>query len=59
VGADMQDTLWVVGVLLVALACVWYVRAGLREGDAVLVVGGLLSAAGFIVAGLVYWWWMW
>lgn len=54
----MKDMRWVVGVLLVALACLWYVRAGLRERDAVLVVGGLLSAAGFIVAGLVYWWWM-
>lgn len=52
----MQDTLWVVGVLLVALACLWYVRAGLREGDAVLVVVGLLAAAGFCVAGVLYLW---
>lgn len=55
----MQDTLWMVGVLLVAVACLWYARAGLREGDAVLVVGGLLAAAFFALAALAYWWWVW
>ena len=28
----VQDTLWVVVVLLVAAVCLWYVRAGFREG---------------------------
>ena len=51
---QMQDTFWVVGVLLVALACLWYVRTGLREGDAVLVVLGLFAAAGFCIAGVLY-----
>ncbi len=55
----MQDTLWVVGVLLVAVACLWYARAGLQEGDAVLVVGGFLAAAGFTLVGVVYWWLAW
>ncbi len=55
----VQDTLWVVGVLLVAATCLWYVRAGLREGDAVLVVGGILAAAGFTLAALLYWWLVW
>jgi hypothetical protein len=59
VGAQMQDTLWVVGVLLVAVACLWYARAGLQDGDAVLVVGGVLAAAGFVLAGVVYWWLAW
>ena len=53
---QVQDTLWVVGVLLVALACLWYVRIALREGDAVLVVVGLLAAAGFCTAGVLYLW---
>lgn len=52
----MQDTIWVVGTLLVAVACLWYARAGLREGDAVLVVAGLLAAAGFSLAAALYWW---
>jgi CHASE2 domain-containing sensor protein len=55
----MQDTLWVVGVLLVAVACLWYARAGLQDGDAVLVVGGVLAAAGFVLAGLAYLWLAW
>ena len=42
-----------------ALACLWYVRAGLREGDAVLVVAGLIAAAGFTLSGLLYWWFVW
>lgn len=50
----MQDTLWVVGVLLVAVACLWYARAGLRTGDALLVVGGILFAFGFVLAAVVY-----
>jgi len=49
----------VVGVLLVAVACLWYASMGLREGDAVLVLGGILSAAGFALAGFVYWWLVW
>ena len=53
----MQDTLWMVGVLLVAVACLWYAHMGLREGDAVLVVGGILAAAFFALAALAYWWW--
>lgn len=57
--AQTQDTLWVVGVLLVAGACLWYVHAGLREGDAVLVVAGILAAAGFALAALLYWWLVW
>ena len=52
----MQDTIWVVGTLLVAVACLWYARAGLREGDAVLVVAGLLATAGFSLAAALYWW---
>lgn len=59
VSAGVLDTLWVVAALLVAAACLWYVRAGLREGDAVLVVGGILAAAGFTLAGLVYLWLVW
>jgi hypothetical protein len=55
----MQYTLWVVGVLLVAVACLWYARVGLQEGDAVLVVGGILAAAGFVLAGLAYLWLAW
>ena len=55
----MQDTLWMVGVLLVAVACLWYAHMGLREGDAVLVVGGILAAAFFALAALAYWWWVW
>ena len=58
-GVVIQDALWVVGVLLVSVACLWYARAGLQEGDAVLVVGGLLAAAGFTIAGVVYWWLAW
>ncbi len=50
----MQDTIWVVGVLLVAAACLWYARAGLRTGDALLVVGGILFAFGFVLAAVVY-----
>ncbi len=50
----MQDTLWVVGVLLVAVACLWYARVGLRTGDALLVVGGILFAFGFVLAAVVY-----
>ncbi len=49
----MQDMLWVVGVLLVALACLWYARVGLRTGDALLVVGGILFAFGFVVLAAV------
>jgi hypothetical protein len=59
VSSGVQDALWVVGVLVVAVACLWYVRLGLLEGDAVLVVGGLLGAAGFTLAGLAYWWLVW
>lgn len=55
----VQDTLWVVGVLLVAVACLWYARVGLQEGDAVLVVVGILAAAGFTLAGLLYWLLLW
>jgi len=55
----VQDTLWVAGVLLVAIACLWYARAGLQEGDAVLVVVGILAAAGFTLAGLLYWLLLW
>ena len=55
----MQDALWVVGVLLVAVACLWYVRVGLQDGDAVLVVAAMLAAAGFTLAGLVYWGLVW
>ncbi len=50
----MQDMLWVVGVLLVALACLWYARVGLRTGDALLVVGGILFAFGFVLAAVLY-----
>ena len=46
--------LWVVGVLLVAVACLWYARAGLQDGDAVLVVAGIVAAAGFTLAGVLY-----
>ena len=55
----VQDMLWVVGVLLVAVACLWYARAGLQEGDAVLVVVGILAAAGFTLAGFLYWLLLW
>lgn len=30
-----------------------------RRGDAVLVVDGILAAAGFTLAGVVYWWLAW
>ena len=59
VSAGMQDTLWVVGVLLVAVTCLLYAHVGLQDGDAVLVVGGILAAAVFILAGFVYWWLVW
>jgi hypothetical protein len=46
---------------LVAVACLWYARVGLQEGDAVLVVGGFLAAAAFVLAGLAlaYLWLTW
>ncbi len=55
----MQDVLWVSGVLLVAVACLWYVRGALRDGDSMLVVAGVLAAAGFALAALLYWWLVW
>ena len=54
--AQIQDVLVILGLLLVAVGCLWYARMGLREGDAVLVVGGIFAAAGFVLAAPVYWW---
>ncbi len=55
----LQDVLWIIGVLLVALACVWYARRGLRTGDALLVAGGMLAAFVFFLAAVLYWWLVW
>ena len=57
--AQIQDVLVVLGLLLVAVGCLWYARMGLQEEDAVLVVGGILAAAGFALAAPVYWWLVW
>ena len=57
--AQIQDVLVLLGLLLVAVGCLWYARMGLEEGDAVLVVGGILAAAGFALAAPVYWWLVW
>jgi drug/metabolite transporter (DMT)-like permease len=59
VAAQIQDVLVLLGLLLVAVGCLWYARMGLQEDDAVLVVGGILAAAGFILAAPVYWWLVW
>ena len=55
----MQDAIWVIGVLVVAVVSLSYARAGLRTGDALLVVGGILAALVFILAALLYWWLVW
>ena len=57
--AQIQDVLVLLGLLLVAVGCLWYARVGLQEGDTVLVVGGILAAAGFALAAPVYWWLVW
>ena len=57
--AQIQDVLVLLGLLLVAVGCLWYARMGLQEEDAVLVVGGILAAAGFALAAPVYWWLGW
>ena len=57
--AQIQDVLVILGLLLVAVGCLWYARMGLQEEDAVLVVGGILAAAGFALAAPVYWWLGW
>jgi drug/metabolite transporter (DMT)-like permease len=59
VAAQIQDVLVLLGLLLVAVGCLWYARMGLQEEDAVLVVGGILAAAGFALAAPVYWWLGW
>jgi drug/metabolite transporter (DMT)-like permease len=59
VAAQIQDVLVLLGLLLVAVGCLWYARMGLQEEDAVLVVGGILAAAGFALAAPVYWWLVW
>ena len=56
--AQIQDVLVLLGLLLVAVGCLWYARMGLQEEDAV-VVGGILAAAGFALAAPVYWWLVW
>jgi hypothetical protein len=59
VAAQIQDVLVILGLLLVAVGCLWYTRMGLQEGDAVLVAGGILAATGFALAAPVYWWLVW
>ncbi len=56
---QIQGVLVLLGLLLVAVGCLWYARMGLQEEDAVLVVGGILAAAGFALAAPVYWWLVW
>jgi len=53
------DTIWILGVLLVALACLWYVRAGQQLEDPAIVVGGIVAAVVFVLAALLYWWLVW
>ena len=49
----------VVATFVGAAACLWYAHIGLRTGDPVLVVAGVLAAAGFALAAVLYWWLVW
>jgi hypothetical protein len=57
--AWIDDSLWVLGVLITALVCVLYSRRAAREQDIVLAWTAGIAAAVFWLAAVLYLWWVW
>jgi hypothetical protein len=54
-----ENILWVVGVLVCATTCFAYMREAASDNDSTLVKVTGVAGAGFIVAAIVYAWWVW
>jgi hypothetical protein len=59
IAAHVWDIIWVTGVLLCALAFLWYARAARKDNDRALLFTAGTAAAVFFVAAGAYVLWLW
>jgi hypothetical protein len=55
----LGDALWVLGMLLTALACVMFSRRALRDRDMALAWTAGIAAAVISLADVLFIWWVW